>query len=210
MSNPAVVFVIDDDGSVRKALSRLLRSAGYEVETFASAYDFLNAERQSDHPACLILDVQLPRLNGIDLQRKLQAVGGRLPIIFITGHGSIPMSVSAMKSGAVDFLPKPFSDKSLLRAVEQALARSSRAISEATERQRIEASFSTLTPRQREVMELVVKGLLNKQVAAELGTVEKTVKVHRAQVMEKMRVQSLAELVRVAEKIGIPAQQALK
>jgi RNA polymerase sigma factor (sigma-70 family) len=133
-----------------------------------------------------------------------------LPIIFITGHGSIPMSVSAMKSGAVDFLPKPFSDKSLLRAVEQALARSSRSISEATERQRIEASFSTLTPRQREVMELVVKGLLNKQVAAELGTVEKTVKVHRAQVMEKMRVQSLADLVRVAEKIGIPAQQAQK
>ncbi|MGH9428649.1 MAG: response regulator transcription factor [Terriglobia bacterium] len=199
----ATVFLVDDDASVRKALSRLIRSAGYMVESFASAQEFLNAQPYADDPACLILDVRMPGLNGLDLQRELQDAQVSLPIIFITGHGDIPMSVKAMKAGAVDFLSKPVKDKDLLQAIEQALARAARDRSRLAESQDIQRRLETLTPREREVMELVVTGMLNKQVAHQLGTVEKTIKVHRARVMEKMEANSLAELVRVAERVGL-------
>jgi FixJ family two-component response regulator len=196
------VFVVDDDPAVRKALTRLIRSAGYAVQAFASARVFLDSWRAADErPACLVLDVRMPDLSGLDLQRELEAADTVLPIVFITGHGDIPMSVKAMKKGAVDFLPKPVHDKDLLPAIEQALARAHRDLSGRRELADIQRRVKSLTPREREVMALVVRGLLNKQIAFELGTVEKTVKVHRARVMEKMEVQSLAELVRLAEKI---------
>jgi FixJ family two-component response regulator len=196
------VFLVDDDPSVRKALTRLLKSAGYEVEAFASAHDFL------DHPcgdgdACLVLDIRMPGLSGIDLQRQLNNTKSLLPVIFITGHGDIPTSVNAMKAGAADFLPKPFKDKDLLRAVEQALARSAGELAARNEVNEIQQRVASLTPREREVLEHVVSGQLNKQVAYDLGTVEKTIKVHRARVMQKMGVESLADLVRVAERVGI-------
>ena len=198
------VFVVDDDLSVRKALTRLIRSAGHNVQPFASALDFLEHWRATDTaPACLVLDISMPGLSGLDLQRELLAANTRIPIIFITGHGDIPMSVRAMKDGAVDFLAKPVKDKALLKAVEQALAGAERIHAETLEMQDLHRRFDCLTPREREVMTLVVRGLLNKQIAFELGTVEKTVKVHRARVMEKMEVQSLAELVRIAERVGI-------
>jgi FixJ family two-component response regulator len=198
------VFVVDDDASIRRALTRLIKSAGYRVNTFASAREFLNNRPQVDGPACLVLDVRMPGLTGMDLQRELQSANQTIPIIFITGHGDIPMSVKAMKAGAVDFLPKPFKDTDLLRAIEQAVARSVHDRAERDELEDIQRRVDKLTPREREVMALVVGGLLNKQVALELGTVEKTVKVHRARVMAKMEVESLAELVRLAEKVGIP------
>lgn len=204
MNYPRTVFLVDDDSSVRRALTRLIKSAGYEVEAFASAHDFLESGRLTEQAlACLVLDVRMPGLSGLDLQHKLQARNTLLPIIFVTGHGDIPMGVKAMKDGAVDFLPKPVKDTVLLKAIEQALAR---AALEQVERQEIEIlqnRLNTLTPREREVMTLVVRGYLNKQIAFELGTVEKTVKVHRARVMEKMKVQSLADLVRIAERIGV-------
>jgi FixJ family two-component response regulator len=201
------VFVVDDDPAVRKALTRLIKSAGYTVQAFASAREFLGYWRVSDDgPACLVLDVRMPKFSGLDLQRELQTSNTPLPIIFITGHGDIPMSVKAMKKGAVDFLPKPVQDKDLLPAIEQALARARQAWDERQELADIKRRLDALTPREREVMALVVRGLLNKQIAFELGTVEKTVKVHRARVMEKMEVQSLAELVRLAERAGIPAK----
>jgi len=204
MSEPRTVFLVDDDASVRKALTRLIRSAGYEVQAFASARDFLNVSRDdSQEPACLVLDVSMPGLSGLDLQRELQAADTLLPIIFITGHGDIPMSVKAMKDGAVDFLPKPVKDKELLNAIERALARADQDLAQRLEHEDLQRRLDSLTPREREVMTLVVRGLLNKQIAHELGTVEKTVKVHRAHVMEKMEVQSLAELVRLAEHLGI-------
>jgi len=202
--SPATVFLVDDDHSVRKALTRLIRSAGYGVQPFASALDFLGHWRATvTAPACLVLDISMPGLSGLDLQRELLAENTRIPIIFITGHGDIPMSVRAMKDGAVDFLPKPVKDKVLLEAIKQALARAERIHAETVELQDIHRRLDCLTPREREVMTLVVRGLLNKQIAFELGTVEKTVKVHRARVMEKMAVQSLAELVRVAERAGV-------
>jgi len=205
MAGPAAtIFVLDDDPSVRRAVARLLKAAGYDVQTFASAREFLDADHRLDRPACLVLDIQMPGVSGIDLQRELQALNAALPIVFITGHGDIPMSVKAMRAGAVDFLPKPFQDAVLLRALQQALARVVEDRAERTRLEAIRSALARLTPRQRQVLELVVKGLLNKQIAAELGTVEKTIKVHRAQVMRKMEVNSLAELVRVAEKIGIP------
>jgi FixJ family two-component response regulator len=200
----STVFLVDDDDSVRKALARLIKSAGYEVQTFVSAREFLDSGDFQKGPACLVLDVRMPGLNGLDLQRELQAANATLPIIFITGYGDIPTTVRAMKAGAVDFLPKPVKDAVLLRAIEQALAR---AVRDHAERQEIAAltkCLNTLTPREREVMALVVRGLLNKQIAFELGTVEKTIKVHRARVMQKMGVDSLAELVRVADKIAMP------
>lgn len=204
MSAPRTVFLVDDDASVRKALTRLIRSAGYDVQAFASARDFLNVSLDdSQEPACLVLDVSMPGLSGLDLQRELQAANTLLPIIFITGHGDIPMSVKAMKDGAVDFLPKPVKDKELLNAIEGALARADRDLTQRLEHEDLQRRLDSLTPREREVMTLVVRGLLNKQIAHELGTVEKTVKVHRAHVMEKMEVQSLAELVRLAEHLGI-------
>jgi FixJ family two-component response regulator len=195
---------VDDDPSVRKALTRLISSAGHTVQAFPSARHFLDYWSGGDErPACLVLDVRMPDLSGLDLQHKLQATNALLPIIFITGHGNVPMSVKAMKEGAVDFLPKPVQDKELLTAIEQALARARHEVGEWREIQDIKRRLDTLTPREREVMALVVRGLLNKQIASELGTVEKTVKVHRARVMEKMEVDSLAELVRLAERAGI-------
>jgi FixJ family two-component response regulator len=207
-SPSSTVFIVDDDASVRRALTRLIKSAGYPVQAFASARDFLEYWRANDqNPGCLVLDVRMPGLSGLDLQHELQAANTLLPIIFITGHGDIPMSVKAMKQGAVDFLPKPVTDKDLLRAIEQALARASHDHAERLEFEEIQSRLTRLTPREREVMTLVVGGLLNKQIAFELGTVEKTVKVHRARVIQKMKVQSLAELVRLAEKVGIPEKK---
>ena len=204
MNDSRTVFLVDDDPSVRRALTRLIKSSGYAVHAFASAGDFLEHRRTSpEGAACLVLDVRMPGLSGLDLQRELQVANAVLPIVFITGHGDIPMGVKAMKEGAVDFLPKPVNDKDLLKAIEQALARATHDQAERRELDEIKNRVESLTPREREVMTLVVRGLLNKQIAFELGTVEKTVKVHRARVMEKMKVQSLAELVRVVERLGI-------
>ena len=196
------VFIVDDDPAVLKSLSRLLRSARLDVGTFSSPREFLERHDPSA-PGCLVLDVAMPGLNGLELQEALSAKGSELPIIFLTGHGDIPMSVQAMKRGAVDFLTKPVNDEDLLKAVYVAiekdrLQRQTRA--EATE---IQQRLATLTPREREVMEHVISGQLNKQTAADLGTVEKTIKVHRARVMEKMKVQSVAELARLAERAGV-------
>jgi len=201
------VFLVDDDSSVRRALTRLIKSAGYPVLAFSSAGEFLENSVPSGGPACLVLDIRMPGLSGLDLQGELQKRDSILPIIFITGHGDIPMSVKAMKAGAVDFLPKPVKDKELLPAIEQALARAGRESAERAEIADIRRRSVTLTPREREVMELVVTGMLNKQIAYELGTVEKTIKIHRSRVMEKMKAGSLAELVRIAERIGIPAKK---
>jgi FixJ family two-component response regulator len=199
-----VVFLVDDDSSVRRALTRLIKSAGYDVQAFASARDFLESRRATDERlASLILDVRMPGLSGLDLQHELQATNTSLPIIFVTGHGDIPMSVKAMKDGAVDFLPKPVKDSVLLNAIEQALARAELEQDKRQEVENLQKRLNTLTPREKEVMSFVVRGLLNKQIAFQLGTVEKTVKVHRARVMEKMKVQSLAELVRIAERVGV-------
>jgi FixJ family two-component response regulator len=201
------VFLVDDDPSVRRALARLIKSAGHQVQTFASAQEFLGTRAGGEEAACLVLDVRMPGLTGIELQRQLQTLNRNLPIVFMTGHGNIPMSVQAMKAGAVDFLPKPVKDTDLLRAIEQALARAVRDRAERNELEDGRERVERLTPREREVMVLVVRGLLNKQIAFELGTVEKTIKVHRARVMQKMQVDSLADLVRLAEKVGIPAKQ---
>jgi len=201
------VFLVDDDPSVRRALARLIKSAGHQVQTFASAQEFLGTSAGGEEAACLVLDVRMPGLTGIELQRELQTLNRNVPIVFMTGHGNIPMSVQAMKAGAVDFLPKPVKDTDLLRAIEQALARAVRDRAERNELEDVRERVERLTPREREVMVLVVRGLLNKQIAFELGTVEKTIKVHRARVMEKMQVDSLADLVRLAEKVGIPAKR---
>jgi FixJ family two-component response regulator len=195
------VFVVDDDASIRRALTRLIKSAGYQVNTFASAREFLESGCHSEGPGCLVLDVRMPGLSGLDLQSELQKANLTLPIVFITGQGDIPMSVKAMKAGAVDFLPKPVKDTDLLRAIEQALARGVHDRAERSELEDIQRRVEKLTPRERQVMGLVAKGMLNKQIAFELGTVEKTIKVHRARVMEKMQVQSLADLVRLVEKL---------
>jgi FixJ family two-component response regulator len=196
------VFVVDDDPSVRKSLARLLRSAGYQAETFATAAEFLDSRRVHDTPGCLVLDVQMPGLNGLELQRELLDSPDSIPIIFITGHGDIPMSVLAMKAGAVDFLSKPFREEDLLEAVRQAIASGGRKHAEYAERDAIQELYDRLTAREREVMALVVLGLPNKQIASKLGIGEKTIKVHRGRVMSKMQVRSLAELVRAALKIG--------
>jgi len=195
------VFVVDDE-SVCRALARLIQSAGYRVETFGSARAFLDRVRADTCPACLVLDIQLPDLSGLELQRELHAA---LPIIFITGYGDIPMTVDAMKAGATDFLPKPVRDTDLLRAIEQALERAVQAHAIQCELDAIHHRLGRLTPREREVMALVLTGRLNKQVAGDLGTVEKTIKAHRARVMAKMEVTSLAQLVRVADRIGLGA-----
>ena len=200
------VFVIDDDPSVRKALGRLLRSAGYKTDAFESAQDFLRHPR-SDAPACLVLDVQLPGLDGLGLQESLAGRNIGLPIVFITGHGDIPMSVRAMKAGAVDFLPKPFEDCQLLAAVQQAISRDSLVRDARAEADELRRRIDSLTSRERQVMALVANGLLNKQVGHRLGVCEKTVKAHRAQVMRKMQAESLAELVRMVEKLGPATSQ---
>ena len=200
------VFLVDDDPAIRRSLSRLLRSAGHQAEAFGSAGDFLASGRQAQVPACLVLDVSMPGINGLELQEKLQAMGSTLPIIFITGHGSIPMGVQAMKSGAVDFLPKPFQDEDLLGAIKSALQQHAHREQERVEIASIRARLDTLTPREKEVLALVVAGLLNKQIAEKLGAAEKTIKVHRGRVMEKMRAESLAELVRLAGRVGVPSR----
>ena len=205
MTEPeAFVFVVDDNAPVREAVTSLLKSVGLRVETFGSAQEFLACKRP-EASSCLVLDVRLPGLSGLDLQRELSESDSPIPIIFITGHGDIPMSVRAMKGGAVEFLTKPFRDQDLLDAITQALE-----LDRARRRQRAELAdlrgrYESLTPREREVMALVAAGLLNKQIAVELGTSEVTVKLHRGQVMHKMRADSLADLVRMAERLGVSA-----
>jgi FixJ family two-component response regulator len=201
MSADGVVYIVDDEETVRRSLSRLVRSAGLTSQTFTSAQAFLEHEAP-DQPACLVLDVRLPGLSGLDLQTTLGPRQETVPIIFITGRGNIPMSVQAMKGGALDFLRKPVDGDLLLETIERALSRSREARAREAEHAGIARRLARLTPREREVLDLVVAGMLNKQIAAELGAAEKTVKVHRGRVMRKMEAESVADLVRMTQKAG--------
>jgi FixJ family two-component response regulator len=203
MTNSAgVVFVVDDDASIRESLKNLLRSVGLRVETLASAQDFLRTKR-GDEPGCLVLDVRMPGFSGLDLQKRMAEAGVDLPIIFLTGHGDIPMSVRAMKAGAVEFLTKPVREQDLLDAVQEALERDRAVRNQRMKLEGLRERFDSLTPKERDVMGKVVAGLLNKQIAGELGMSETTVKIHRHQVMEKMKAASLAELVRMADHLRV-------
>jgi len=200
--NEAIVFVVDDDAATRASLENLIRSVGLSVHAFESGQEFLRVKR-AERPGCLVLDVRLKGLSGLDLQKRMATAGGEIPIIFISGHGDIPMTVQAMKAGAVEFLTKPFRDQELLDAIYQALERDRNAREQRARVGELQSRYESLTPREREVMARVVAGLLNKQIAGELGTSEATVKIHRHQVMEKMAADSLADLVRIADRLGI-------
>jgi len=199
----AVVFVIDDDPSMRRSLDTLLRSVGLDVQVFPSAQEFMSAERP-DAPGCLVLDVRLPGMSGLAFQQELSKAGIALPVIFITGHGDVPMTVRAMKAGAAEFLTKPFDDQVLLDAIHAAIERDRARRRDAASLTEVKARYRVLTEREREVMKLVVEGRVNKQIAAELGLSLVTVKVHRGQVMRKMRAKSVPELVRMADRLGLP------
>jgi RNA polymerase sigma factor (sigma-70 family) len=202
MTASTTIFVVDDDKSVRNGVARLLRSAGYQTETYPSAEEFM-ASPHGNGPGCLVLDIRMPGSTGLDLQERLLGANSKLAVVFITGYGDIPTSVRAIKKGAIDFLAKPFDDVDLLAAVAQALSKSTYDHAAQIEIDSINSRLDALTPREREVLGLVVAGLLNKQIADQIGTTEKTVKVHRGRVMEKMRVRSLAELVQVSARVGI-------
>jgi FixJ family two-component response regulator len=202
-----VVFVIDDDASLRRAIQRVLGSVGLHVELFGSAREFLAASRP-DVLSCVVLDIRLPGMSGLDLQCELTSAGIHIPLIFITSYGDIPMSVRAMKAGAVEFLTKPFRDQDLLDAIQLALKRDKLRRESEADVQSLRERFASLTPREREILPLVVSGLLNKQIAASIGTSEATVKVHRSQLTRKMGAQSLADLVRMAERIGIRTKKS--
>lgn len=206
MTSDAKVYVVDDDAAVRDAIRKLISSIGLRVETFGSAGEFLASEKR-ESPACLILDVRLPDLSGLEFQRALTDRGIHIPIIFITGHGDVPMSVRAMKAGAVEFLTKPFRGQELLDAVQEAIAKDRVGMNERAQLAEIRYRYESLTPREKEVLHLVAAGLLNKQVAAELGASELTIKTHRAHVMQKMGAESLADLVRMSEKLGPSTHQ---
>ena len=197
------VFVVDDDPSIRESLSLLLSSAGYSVNTFASAKEFLESEHSTSGPACLVLDVKMPGISGLDLQKELTSRNYAIPVIFITGHGDIPMSVQAMKKGAVDFLSKPFDDGQLLDAVKVALLKDSQARADLNEQKHIMQRLDSLTTRENEILTYLITGMLNKQIAYELNISERTVKAHRKQVLDKLGVNSIAELVRLTEKMGV-------
>jgi FixJ family two-component response regulator len=203
MAEAPIVFVVDDDPSVRRAIKRLIGSVGLQAEVFASTQEFLRS-KPPDAPSCLVLDIRLPGISGLDFQRELAAANTFIPIIFITAHGDIPMTVRAMKAGAVEFLTKPFRDQDLLDAIHVALEQDRARRQEEAKIATLRKRLQSLTPREREVLPLVVSGLLNKQIAGEIGTSETTVKVHRSQLMRKMGADSLAELVRLAERVGIP------